>query len=358
MSNLDGDARNLLTEAQEGIELVSRPFEVLAKKVNLEETEAIEIFTQLKGDIIRRFGGVFRSGRLGFKSTLLAASVNEERLRAVAEEINRLPGVTHNYRRSHDYNLWFTLTVGPETSLIEEIEQLEEVLEIEILNLPALKRYKLGVKLNLKAEQDQKSINKGIERVSRISDRASGRVSGDNDSAPDEGLIKQNVYRPDSLDKKIIALIQKDMDLVKKPFKLIADKCGCKEDEILDRLKKMKKAGALKRIAPLLYHRRSGYQANGMVVWTVDKEEIDEAGYKLAAFEQVSHCYHRPAYPPDWPYNLYAMTHAKSDKELEAIAEEMAEKIGNKAYQIIYSLEEFKKASMKYYSFNGSGKDV
>lgn len=340
MSNLDCEARRLLTEAQEGIRLVSRPFKDLAEQVGLEEDAAIDIFNELKGDIIRRFGGVFRSSRLGFKSTLLAASVDEDRIRAVAEEVNKLPGVTHNYRRSHDYNLWFTLTVGPEAGLKDEIERLEEDLDIEIIRLPALKRYKLGVKLDLRDKQNEDFRDKG---------------SGENKVIMNENIKGQKMYRPDHLDKNIIALLQENIDLVKRPFKIIAEKCECKENEVLDRLREMKEACALKRIAPLLYHRRSGYQANGMVVWKMDESKIDKAGYQLAAFEQVSHCYHRPIYPPDWSYNLYAMTHANSQDELEAIVEEMAEEIGDLDYQIIYSLEEFKKSSMKYFSFNGSG---
>ncbi|MBF8437791.1 AsnC family transcriptional regulator [Halanaerobiaceae bacterium Z-7014] len=342
MSNLDTETRRLLTEAQEGIEIAGRPFRSLAERAGIEESEAIDILNDLKGDIIRRFGGVFRSGQLGFKSTLLAASVAEARIRAVAREINKLPGVTHNYRRSHDYNLWFTLTVGPEDSLDQKISKLEEDLDIEILQLPAIKRYKLGVKLDLqdKGKMETKARDAG--------DKGSGQ-------ADEVREARQDIYRPDQLDRNIIALLQEDIELVARPFKVIADSCGCGEDEVLARLKQMKEAGALKRIAPLLYHRRSGYQANGMVVWKMAGSEIDEAGYQLAAFDQVSHCYHRPAYPPDWPFNLYAMTHAKTQAGLEATAEEMAEEIGNKNYQIIYSLEEFKKSSMKYYSFNGRG---
>ncbi len=341
MSNLDAETRRLLTEAQEGIGIVSRPFKDLAEGAGLEESEAIEIFNELKGHIIRRFGGVFRSGRLGFKSTLLAASVAEERIRAVAREINKLPGVTHNYRRSHEhFNLWFTLTVGPEDNLDERVNELEEKLNIEILQLPAIKRYKLGVKLDL---QDKKEME---TKARAAGDKGSGQ-------ADEISEARQDIYRPDQLDRNIIALLQEDIELVARPFKVIADSCGCGEDEVLVRLKQMKEAGALKRIAPLLYHRRSGYQANGMAVWDMDRAEIDSAGYRLAGFDQVSHCYHRPKYPPEWPYNLYAMTHAKSQNELEAIVEEMAEEIGNMNYQIIYSLEEFKKSSMKYYSFNG-----
>jgi len=340
MSNLDTETRRLLTEAQEGIEIAGRPFRSLAERAGIEESEAIDILNDLKGDIIRRFGGVFRSGQLGFKSTLLAASVAEARIRAVAREINKLPGVTHNYRRSHDYNLWFTLTVGPEDSLDQKISKLEEDLDIEILQLPAIKRYKLGVKLDL---QDKSKME------------TKARAAGDKDfgQADEVREARQDIYRPDQLDKNIIALLQEDIELVARPFKLIADSYGCGEDEVIARLKQMKEVGALKRIAPLLYHRRSGYQANGMAVWDMDRAEIDSAGYRLAGFDQVSHCYHRPKYPPEWPYNLYAMTHAKSQDELEAIVEEMAEEIGNMNYQIIYSLEEFKKSSMKYYHFNG-----
>lgn len=148
--------RELLTRAQKGLPLSATPFEDLGEELGVDGDEVIERLKKLKeGQLIRRIGGVFDSKKMGWESTLLAAKVPEDKFYEVAEQINEHQGVTHNYRRDYDYNMWFTLSVGPDKDLQEEIEKLEEKTGYEFLQLPKKKKYKLGVKLDLSAEGEK-----------------------------------------------------------------------------------------------------------------------------------------------------------------------------------------------------------
>ena len=106
--------------------------------------------------------------------------------------------------------------------------------------------------------------------------------------------------------------------------------------------------GIMRRFAAILRHRDVGFLANGMVVWNVPEDKIDEVGFKLAAFPQVSHCYRRPVYP-DWRFNLFSMIHARTLQAAEKMAVEMSETIGVNDYQILFSSREFKKERVKYF---------
>ncbi len=154
MEKLSERDRRLLTEAQKGLELSSSPFAELAERVGLDREEVIERLKRLRKEgFIRRLGGIFNSRKLGWQSLLLAAEVPGDKFYETAELINSHPGVTHNYRRNHRYNMWFTLSVPPEDDLEEEIKKLEEKTGIEFLRLPRLKQYKLGVKLDFESEK-------------------------------------------------------------------------------------------------------------------------------------------------------------------------------------------------------------
>ncbi|MBW1859229.1 MAG: AsnC family transcriptional regulator [Deltaproteobacteria bacterium] len=142
---MDDTDRAILNRIQSDFPIASRPYLIVAQELGLEEDEVIRRITQLKNDgIIRRIGANFVPGRLGFVSTLCAARVPKEKIPLFSETVNRYPGVTHNYRRDHEYNIWFTF-------IAESMERIESNLKeiasktgvTEILNLPATKVYKL-----------------------------------------------------------------------------------------------------------------------------------------------------------------------------------------------------------------------
>jgi siroheme decarboxylase len=150
-------------------------------------------------------------------------------------------------------------------------------------------------------------------------------------------------------EKELIRICQGDIPLSKSPFEEIASQLRVDSDWIYDTLNRWKDEGVLKKIRGILYHQRAGFKANGMSVWRVPENRIDDIGRQAAEFDEVSHCYHRPGLP-DWNYNLYAMIHGKSKAEVEKIAEKISQRVGIPDYQILYSTKEYKKTSMKYFT--------
>ncbi|MGI0041435.1 MAG: Lrp/AsnC family transcriptional regulator, partial [Nitrosopumilaceae archaeon] len=149
-------------------------------------------------------------------------------------------------------------------------------------------------------------------------------------------------------DKEYIRELQKDLEIVKRPFLKSAQKLGITEEQLLEKVKYYEEIGVMRRFAAILRHRDLGFVANGMIVWNVPTEKIDEIGSKLGAFPQVSHCYQRPVYQ-DWPYNVFSMIHCKSQEDAENMAKEIQKQIGVDDYRILFSSREFKKTRVEYF---------
>ena len=143
---LDAHDRRILGIIQSGFPLESRPYAVIGKETGLSEEEAFRRVRALKErKIIRRVGANFQSAKLGFRSTLCAAKVPQEKMDMFVAEVNRHTGVTHNYLRDHVYNVWFTC-IGPSWDAVcELLAGITRVTGIEILNLPAKRMYKIKV---------------------------------------------------------------------------------------------------------------------------------------------------------------------------------------------------------------------
>lgn len=146
MPALDEKDRRLLDLLQDGIPLNARPYEALGRTLGLAEEEVMTRIAKLKAaGVIRRIGAIFESRSMGFYSLLCAARVREERLEEVGQMVSSLDGVTHNYIRQHEYNLWFTLTAPGPDAAEERVSGLEKSCGIEILRLPASRIYKTRV---------------------------------------------------------------------------------------------------------------------------------------------------------------------------------------------------------------------
>ena len=143
---LDMTDRRLLDIIQTAFPLQARPFARLSEELGLSEEETLDRVRRLKEQgIIRRLGANFDSRKLGWQSTLCGAQVPPEKLAAFTAEVNRLPGVTHNYLRKHAYNVWFTLIAPSEDAITQTLQALSARTGITVLNLPARKIYKLKV---------------------------------------------------------------------------------------------------------------------------------------------------------------------------------------------------------------------
>ncbi|HYZ49263.1 MAG TPA: Lrp/AsnC family transcriptional regulator, partial [Nitrososphaeraceae archaeon] len=196
--------------------------------------------------------------------------------------------------------------------------------------LPTIKLYKIGVRLDMvnndpeKPEPTEKVKNLNSEKFS-LSDH----------------------------DKDFIRQLQKDLKIIPEPFKEMSEDLGITTSELFTKAKEYERIGVMRRYAAILRHRDAGFSANGMIVWKVPENKIDETGFKLAAFPQVSHCYRRPVYP-DWPFNLFSMVHARTTEAAEKMAIEMSRHIGVKDYSILFSSREFKKERVKYFQENNN----
>lgn len=152
----------------------------------------------------------------------------------------------------------------------------------------------------------------------------------------------------DEIDKKVIALIQGDLPLDKRPFATMAKKIDLTEEEFLSRVKDLKKQGIVRRFGATLRHQEAGFSSNAMVAWVVPDDRVDEAGSILSKFPEVTHCYERRP-QKDWQYNLYTMIHGNNRDLCIQIAERMSQSIGIDQYVLLFSEKEFKKTSMEYF---------
>jgi len=145
------------------------------------------------------------------------------------------------------------------------------------------------------------------------------------------------------VDKKIISVIQEPLELIPEPFAPFAEKLGTDTETILQTIKEYLKSGVIRRFAGIVKHNKAGFAFNAMVAFEVDNLLCDDAGGKLSSLPFVSHCYKRTPYT-DWPYNLYAMMHARTELEFHDRINEIKNKVPHKSVLVLQSLKEYKKS--------------
>ncbi|MGZ5076324.1 MAG: siroheme decarboxylase subunit beta, partial [Methylobacter sp.] len=153
----------------------------------------------------------------------------------------------------------------------------------------------------------------------------------------------------DETDHKIIQATQAGLPLTPQPYQAIAEQLGLTADDVMMRLSAMQNSGIIRRIGAVPNHYKLGYRFNGMTVWNVPDEVIDELGQQVGQLEFVSHCYHRPRHLPEWPYNLFAMVHGKSqdavDQQIRQIANLLSDY--NLGHDVLYSTRILKKTGFR-----------
>lgn len=322
----------ILNMLQEGIDLVPQPFLAIASKLGLTEEDVLQRVQTMKKDKIRQISAIFDTRTLGYSSSLVAARIAPERLDEAAAIINRHPGVTHNYKRNHDFNLWFTLAVPPNSRLGLErtVELLGQLAGVESIRmLPTLKLFKIGVNLDMSGQEDL-TKTKSSPQYREEDRKNASRIVTEHDMV----LIRE---------------LQKDLPIVSHPFDAWAQNAGVTVEELLAGARAFVEKKQMRRYSAVLNHRRAGFTANGMGVWRVPAERADEVGYKMAEFKAVSHCYLRPTYE-DWPYNIFTMVHGRSVDECEQILQAIEDETGIRERITLYSTKEYKKTRVSYFT--------
>jgi DNA-binding Lrp family transcriptional regulator len=286
----------------------------------MSEKEVIKRTERLKRDgIIRHLAAQFDPRALGYRSCLVAARVAPERVDDAAAIINAHPGVTQNYRRNNDLNLWFTIFCSPESALglDRTIEILGREADCETVRpLPTLKLYKNG--------------GGGHEH------------EHEHDTHGDYTSLSP-------LEMEAVRLLQHDLPLQPRPFDSIARTSGVSADDLLDTARTLLKRGQIRRFAASVAARKQGFAATAMGVWVVPADHADDYATKLVQHKAVSHCYLRPVYE-DWPYNIYTTVHARSVEECESVLNDLAIDSGLSEKQALFPTREYKKTRINFFA--------
>jgi DNA-binding Lrp family transcriptional regulator len=153
----------------------------------------------------------------------------------------------------------------------------------------------------------------------------------------------------DEVDLKIMRATQAGLPLTAQPYQAVAEQLGLTADEVIARMQRMLEQGVIRRIGAVPNHYKLGYRFNGMTVWNVPDDKIDELGQKIGRLDFVSHCYHRPRHLPLWPYNLFAMVHGKTQEDVDRQIGQIAEILGadNLGSEVLYSTRILKKTGFR-----------
>ena len=153
----------------------------------------------------------------------------------------------------------------------------------------------------------------------------------------------------DETNLAIMRATQAGLPLTPQPYRRIAEQLGLTAEVVMKRMSAMQEQGIIRRIGAVPNHYKLGYRFNGMTVWNVPDESIDELGQKVGQLEFVSHCYHRPRHLPEWPYNLFAMVHGKSQKDVDKQIQQIAGLLGDSSQgcDVLYSTRILKKTGFR-----------
>jgi DNA-binding Lrp family transcriptional regulator len=329
---LDETDKRLMNLLQSSFPLDPEPFALVASEADLDLDDVLTRTKRLLDErIIREITPIFDTRALGYDSMLVAAKVDSEHPHRAAQIVNSHPGVSHNYLRTHDFNLWFTIATPPdsELGLAGTLEALMRETGAESMReLPTLTLFKIN--MNLEMEKGTDALAAAI------------------DASPPRELEAQPY---DERDIAVIRALQGPMEAVERPYDAAAAEVGMTTEELLAHLGGMVDRKLLRRVAAILFHRRAGFSANGMGVWKVPEAEIMATGSRMASFRGVSHCYQRPTYE-DWPYSVFTMAHGRSKEECDAVLDSIAEDcgMGPDDRATLYSSTEYKKIRLHYFT--------
>jgi DNA-binding Lrp family transcriptional regulator len=347
--------QQLLAIIQDAFPLEERPYLVLADQLGSDEQSVFAAVEGLrKSGIIRRIGGVYDSKALGFISRLCAGKVptvatgaaGDNALEKFAAAVNEIPAITHNYVRSHEYNVWFTVIAQSEEEIqkiVDDVCAKTELHDVHVLS--ATKKYKINTVMG--GRLDAKRGSAGSPPKTRDE---SGVILSERSESKNLMQKQSPVRILSDSDRTRIRIACTDIPHTLTPFKDWDVSCDELREDLA--LRRMRRFGAILR------HQEAGFAFNAMVCfaetvdsrqWSVDRNSVNPAGAILASKPYISHCYNRPAFE-GFPYTLYAMMHAQSAEDLDRYIKEAAESIGNPDFAVLHSIRELKKTSFEFFA--------
>jgi len=330
--------RAVLNAFQGGFPVVERPFEPAAAAladhgVDIDADELLARVQDLDdAGVLTRFGALINAEAIGGTATLVATHAPEDSYDEHAELINAHPEVAHNYEREHPHlNMWFVVSVAEEGRVEEVLAEIEAETGEETYNLPKQQEFHVGAKFPVEGPQTQ--------------------AIDCSDLGPDVTPTEQRSLTADELD--LVLEIQDGLPVTATPYADVAEEIDADVDWVLETIQRFNQEGKVRRVGVIPNHYALGYSENGMTVWDVPDEVIDEVGPAIAEFDFVTHCYERPRHDGVWPYNFFAMTHGRSEAEsqerIQQVRDRMAEHwdVADEDWDTLFSTRILKKTGIR-----------
>jgi DNA-binding Lrp family transcriptional regulator len=326
MKPLTPVARAFINQFQGGFPIVERPFHSVAAKLGAQEAALIHTVRQLLDNgLLSRFGPLYDPAGLGGAVTLAALSAPEASFQQVADQVNRLPAVAHNYRRDHRLNMWFVVASDHPQGVGECLADIERDTGLTVYDFPKLREFYLGLWLELD-EADR------VTTVPVPQQQAVGRQS----------LLPLTYQR-------IVAATQGGFPVTPEPYAEIGGELGLDPVSVIRALQQMLRDGVIRRIGAVPNHYLLGLRGNGMTVWDIPDERVVELGMRIGRMDFVSHCYQRPRHPEIWRHNLFAMVHGQDRQEVLEKTARLRAVLGDdvRDYDVLFSSAVLKKTGLR-----------
>jgi len=319
--------QRLLNDYQREFPLSPEPFETIARELNTCTGNLLEQLRTLQDSgVVSRVGAVFRPNTIG-ASTLAAMAVPPAELERIAALVNDFEQVNHNYAREHHYNLWFVVTAPDRQHVEITLDAIRRRSSYAVMSLPLVRDYHIDLGFRLRFEH----------RTPGTDFRGPARSSPP--VTPGTGCAED-----------LIEAIQDGLPLIPRPYQAIAERIGCSESAVIERLRVLLEDGIIKRLGVVVRHHELGYRANAMVVWDVPDDQVDRIGRALGNQDCVTLCYQRPRRLPDWPYNLFCMVHGHDRQAVRACIGRMAAdlEIRDLPHAVLFSGRRFRQRGAHY----------
>lgn len=331
--------RAVLNAFQGGFPIVQRPFEPAAEAlrrrgVDVTAATLLDTIQALEADgTLSRFGTLVNAEEIGGTATLVAMHAPDDRFDEIAEIVNDFREVAHNYEREHPHlNMWFVLSVADSDRIPEVLTEIETQTGQQTYNLPKIREFRVEAKFYVDGPLQNESID--------LSDL------GPSPSASDRTELTPQ-------ERDLIVEIQDGLPLTETPYADVAQAIGRDTEWVTDTLRRFVTEGKIRRVGVVPNHYGLGYTENGMTVWDVPDDLVSEVGPAVAALDFVTHCYERPRHDGVWPYNMFAMTHgrseAESDRRVQRVREKMAEfyDVPDDGWDTLFSTRVLKKTGIR-----------
>ena len=306
---LDSVDRAVVNAFQGGFPVVAEPFDPAAaalrdRGVDVSGEELLERVRRLdEAGTLTRFGALIDAGEIGGTATLVAMCAPEERFDEVAEQVNANREVAHNYRREHPHlNMWFVVSVSDPDAVDRVLADIEAETGRETYNLPKQREFRVEAKFPLDGPVPDGDVD----------------CSG---LGPDVEPVDRDTLTP--AERDLVVEIQDGLPVTETPYADVAAGLDADPGWVRRTIKRFDAEGKVRRVGVVPNHYALGYTENGMTVWDVPDDIVDEVGPAVASLEFVTHCYQRPRHEGVWPYNFFAMTHGRSEAESQRRIEEV-----------------------------------